>query len=361
MIKINVNNECFAKTYIDAHNNLRDNVRFYETGESLIEISCGSGDIGFFDHLAAGFSYDALHQMQEETVVVYVEGLHYIVPYIDQIPTNKKYIFMCHNHWDWKKYQFPFEYTVIECNFHFWDRLFTHFNLYNFNFFTPLHYDFECEKPYHFYAPVGMKRFPRDVIVEKLNRSSYKNYILRYQGYDLGAQDYPRLNVEKTRDGDKFDQWRGIPGFEKHYVTLSEMIPLETMNRARVTVPVETQITYQDSFFYTEKTIKCLITGAPFVCYSNQHHMRNLREQLGFETYHTLWDESYDEILDHEQRAQTIVDLLDSLRDFDWQVAKPELLRIKHHNMYNIFSLRDRERKVFVQNSDRLKKFLGRE
>jgi hypothetical protein len=88
--------------------------------------------------------------------------------------------------------------------------------------------------------------------------------------------------------------------------------------------------------------------------------MKNLRA-LGFETYHSLWDESYDNIQDHEQRARAIVDLLESLRNFDWESAKPELLKIKHHNMYNVFNLRDRERKVFVQNSDRLKKFLGRE
>ena len=361
MIKINVNNDCVARAYIDAHNNLRDNIKFYETDDKLVELECGPGDIGFFDHLAAGFRYDALHHVPEKTVVVYVEGLHHIVPYVDHIPTDKRYIFMCHNQWDWQQYQFPFEYTVIECNFHFWDRLFTHFNLYNFNFFTPLHYDFDCNKPYHFYAPVGLKRFPRDVIVEKLQSLTYKNYILRYQGYDLGATGYQRLQVEAMRDQDHFGSWQSFAGFEKHYVSLSEMIPLQTMNQSRLTLPVETQITYPHSFFYTEKTIKCLITGAPFVCYSNQNHMKNLRERLGFETYRDLWDESYDDILDHEQRGQAIVDLLESLKNFDWQAAKSELLRIKHHNMYNVFRLRDRERQVFVQNSNRIKEFLGRE
>ena len=361
MIKINVETDCATKSYIDAHNNLRDNVRLYETGEKLVELECAPGDIGFLDHSAAGLRYDELHHMPEKTVAVYVEGLHYIVPYMDQIPKDKRYIFMCHNHWDQKQYQFPFDYTVIECNFHFWDRLFTHFNLYNFNIFTPLHYDFDCNKPYHFYAPVGQRRYPRDTIVNLLQKSTYTDYILRYQGVDLGQINYDRLAIESTRDGEKFDHCQGLPGFEKHYVTLSEMIPLKTMNQCRLTVPVETQITYPHSFFYTEKTIKCLITGTPFVCYGNQYHMKNLREKLGFETYHSLWDESYDDILDHEQRAQAIVDLLESLKDFDWDAAKPELLRIKHHNMYNIFNLRDRERRVFVQNSNKLKEFLGRE
>jgi hypothetical protein len=360
MINVDVKTDCIAKEYINAHNNLKDNIELYETGESLVGLECGPGDIGFFDHSAAGLSYRDLHNITEQTVAISVEGLHYIVPYLDQIPSDKKYIFMCHNQWDPDAYQFPFEYTVVECNFHFWDRLFTHFNLYNFNMFTPLHYNFDCNKPYHFYAPVGQKRYPRDTIVDLLQQSSYSNYILRYQGVDLGQTDYERLAIESTRDGQKFDHWRGLPGFEKHYVTLSEMIPLKTMNQARLTVPVETQITYLHSFFYTEKSIKCLITGAPFVCYSNQYHMKNLRS-LGFETYHSLWDESYDNIQDHDQRAQAIMDLLELLRNFDWEAAKPEFLRIKHHNMYNIFNLRDRERKVFVQNSDRLKKFLGRE
>lgn len=360
MIKFDAPRDSVFGAYISSHQNLCDNVDFYETGDALVLLEFGSGDIDFVDHVSDPNALKTLKDKKADTVAIYTEGLHYIVPYLNDIPANKRYIFICHNHWDWSEYQFPFEYTVVECNFHFWDRLFTHLNLYNFNFFTPLHYDFDCDKPYHFYAPVGLKRVPRDVIVDKLSKSLYQNYILRYQGRDLGSTDYQRLEIERCRDGEGFDNWQGFPGFEKHYVTLSEMIPLKTMNQARITVPVETQITYSHSFFYTEKTIKCLITGAPFVCYSNQHHMKNLRH-LGFQTYNELWDESYDSIQDHRQRADAIVSLLESLRSFDWDAAKPKLLQIKHHNLYNVFCLRDREREVFKQNSDRLKKFLGRE
>lgn len=361
MIAIDIQHDCTAKTYVESNQNLRDNIRFYETGEDIIDLQLGSGDIGFFDH-NQGFKYDGLHDLPEKTVVVLVEGLHWITPHLDEIPRDKRYIFMTSNSWNVDDYQWPFEYTIVECNFHFWDRLFTHFNLYNFNFFTPLHYDFDCAKPYHFYAPVGQKhRAYRSLIVNKLQSVNYDNFILRFHGQNLGANNYDRLSIESTRDDQHFNAWQGLPGYEKHYVTLSEMIPLRTMNQCRLVVPVETQIEYSSSFFYTEKTIKCLITGAPFVCYSNQYHMKNLREQLGFETYHSLWDESYDSIQDPEQRAQAIVDLLDRLRDFDWESARPELLRIKHHNMYNVFNLRDRERRVFIQNSKRIKEFLGRE
>jgi hypothetical protein len=133
------------------------------------------------------------------------------------------------------------------------------------------------------------------------------------------------------------------------------------MSQARLTLVVETQINYLGSFFHTEKTMKCIVTGTPFVCYANQYHLKNLREKVGFQTYSSLWDESYDNIEDPYKRSVAIVKLLNQLQNFDWESARPELLRIAQHNMYNIFQFRNKERSIFIQNSNNLKKFLGRE
>jgi hypothetical protein len=46
-------------------------------------------------------------------------------------------------------------------------------------------------------------------------------------------------------------------------------------------------------FWFTEKTANCLATGKPFVLVSGQYSLHRLRE-MGFQTFHSVIDESYD-------------------------------------------------------------------
>ena len=47
-------------------------------------------------------------------------------------------------------------------------------------------------------------------------------------------------------------------------------------------------------FFPTEKIWKPILAGIPFVCIATQNFLKRVRD-LGFKTYDTVWDESYDE------------------------------------------------------------------
>jgi hypothetical protein len=69
---------------------------------------------------------------------------------------------------------------------------------------------------------------------------------------------------------------------------------------------------------------------------------------LGFKTYSTLFDESYDDILDINQRMQSVIDLINHLKNitFDIQALK----QIQEHNLINLIKLR---------NQDTYEKFLG--
>ena len=362
MIKINATPDTYVANYIISHQQLRDNIRLYETGENIIDLQIGPGDIDFHDSVTGGPHNDLLHQCEQDIVAVWIEGLHSILDDISIFPKNKKYIFFCSYSWDYDLYRFPFEYTVLECNFHCWDRLFSYFNLYHFNFFTQLQYDFESPKPYEFYAPIGARRPARDIFVQHLlDNIEFDNFVLSYQGQNLGKTDYYRLAIEYEKINNQFDCMSMFAGYEKYYVSLAELVPIKTMSQARLTLIVETQINYLGSFFHTEKTMRCITTGTPFVCYANQYHLKNLREKMGFQTYSSLWDESYDNIEDPHKRSVAIVKLLNQLQNFDWESARPELLRIAQHNMYNIFQFRNKERSIFIQNSNKLKKFLGRE
>jgi hypothetical protein len=59
--------------------------------------------------------------------------------------------------------------------------------------------------------------------------------------------------------------------------------------------------TRTDHFFVTEKTVRPIVAGMPFVMISNRGFMRRLR-QIGFQTFHPYIDESYDHISNDHQR-----------------------------------------------------------
>jgi dCMP deaminase len=65
------------------------------------------------------------------------------------------------------------------------------------------------------------------------------------------------------------------------------------------------QIPAANTVFFTEKTARPLIWGMPFFLHAGQYALQSLRE-LGFQTFDSLWDESYDLIYDPETRAAAL-------------------------------------------------------
>lgn len=62
-------------------------------------------------------------------------------------------------------------------------------------------------------------------------------------------------------------------------------------NRYQIEVVSETDSI--DNFWFTEKTANCLATGKPFVLVSGQYSLHRLRN-MGFQTFESVLDESYD-------------------------------------------------------------------
>jgi hypothetical protein len=67
--------------------------------------------------------------------------------------------------------------------------------------------------------------------------------------------------------------------------------------------------TTQNEWFPTEKTYKSLMLGHPFVVYGGQHSLAKIRE-LGFETFGSCIDESYDSVPYPQERADHLVQSL---------------------------------------------------
>jgi len=194
--------------------------------------------------------------------------------------------------------------------------------------FTNKNIDFTSPKSNIFMSTIGSIRKERNVLLEELKSVlTYDNFIFRYSAVDYGIES-SHLDILSISPN-QFDPYMDI--LPEFYFNVSSSIPIQMYNSAYFNLLVETDIDYPNSFFITEKTVKTLLTRLPFVVYSTPLFLKNLRK-LGFKTYNTLWDESYDEELDYVQRVKKIAKLCNELGNFDWQKHLHELEAIGNHN-----------------------------
>ncbi len=84
----------------------------------------------------------------------------------------------------------------------------------------------------------------------------------------------------------------------------------------------------------TEKTFKPILYKQPFIMLGPPGMLKKLRE-LGFKTFHDVWDESYDDTLDHTERFYKVLDLCEKIRQWPQTrkvLAMQECKNIVEHN-----------------------------
>jgi hypothetical protein len=86
--------------------------------------------------------------------------------------------------------------------------------------------------------------------------------------------------------------------------------------------------TLGDTFFPTEKTVRPIMAGKPMIVYGPKNFLTRLRS-LGFETYNSCWDESYDQ-LEGPQRWEAIKKILDQVQ------TDQHTTQIAQHNRENL-------------------------
>lgn len=262
------------------------------------------------------------------------EGLH-SMRLFNRYSKNKKYIIFSNGYWDTDYHKFPFQYDLVHSNFVLLEMADTYNSPNRFCYYTDKSYNFNSNKAYSFISTIGNVRTERDLLVQELSQlHPRRKFILRYSGQDL-AEPSDHLDVITFEQG-KFDPYTTM--LEKYYHNVSQSLPMDMYNAARFNLVVETDIDYQRCFFLTEKTVKVLLTGMPFVSISHPEFLSEIR-RLGFHTYHNLWDESYDLELDYTARVAKVVELCDKLCDFDWDANRSELELIKLKNQANFLNL----------------------
>jgi hypothetical protein len=93
---------------------------------------------------------------------------------------------------------------------------------------------------------------------------------------------------------------------------------LKYYNQFSIEIVCETYC-YGDCFFPTEKTIRPIAAGKPFVIFGPVDFLKRLQE-LGFETYNKFWDESYDSLegVARWQAIQSVLSYIQQQHSSDW-------------------------------------------
>ena len=85
---------------------------------------------------------------------------------------------------------------------------------------------------------------------------------------------------------------------------------------------IVTETCFSDGqIFFTEKILKPMMCLQPFIVLSSPNYLKKLKG-LGFKTFDSIWDESYDSIIDNEDRLIKIFDLI--LEISNWSLEECE-------------------------------------
>jgi hypothetical protein len=124
--------------------------------------------------------------------------------------------------------------------------------------------------------------------------------------------------------------------------SISPFIPWDIYNRCRYSIICETLGT-GDCFFLSEKTAKALYAGRVFLMFSNCNFLAGLRN-LGFETFGSVIDESYDaNPLDFE-RFTRVMEQMVELSKQDYGKVMNKLQPVIEHNHNRLFELQKEKR-----------------
>lgn len=277
------------------------------------------------------------------------EGLNYISVY-NEYDKNKHYLLFA-PWFDQTKIKLPISYTPIWYSHLLFNTVDDYASSKSWYYHINRSYTFDYPKPCLFTTIAGEKTqrlLVKDTLINNLEKNSF---IFRYGGQDFGR------NINNVDIVDA-----SAPGFvdvpqavesqfphihnEPHHIYW-KLISTAAHNMSYFNLVLESDMG-NHRFFMTEKTIKPLLIGQPFVIYAGQGFLQHVKD-LGFETFGALWDESYDQESDCEKRATMIAELCIRLKDFDWAGRRDQLQTICVKNQLRIHNLGAVAQREFVE------------
>jgi len=130
-----------------------------------------------------------------------------------------------------------------------------------------------------------------------------------------------------------------LPQHSKEYprMGLDQTIHPLPYEHSKINVATETVTERTNKPFITEKIWKPIICYQPFVVLGYCHYLKDLKS-MGFKTFDSVWDESYDNIIDTYQRADSIAELMQKIKNIDSDALYEQTDSIRKHNRDRFFN-----------------------
>lgn len=258
---------------------------------------------------------------------------------LEQYSKAKHYIIF--TQWvDQSKIELPANCTLVAHNYLLFDLAREYYNPNSWYYYSDKTYKFEQSKPCLFAHVSSSHNKRRDGLRDKFIQQQLDtdNYIFRYGGHDYG-KNINGIDIATAGTQQECRTQLSTTGIDAHFMWRSAGLPV--FNMAHFNLVIETYKGYavEDHYFFmTEKTVKPLLVGQPFVIMAAPGWLAKLRE-LGFKTFDALWDESYDQEADEQKRLDMIANLCADLGQFDWLGNQPELKNICNHNRTHFLNM----------------------
>jgi hypothetical protein len=257
---------------------------------------------------------------------------------LNNLPKNKHYIIFSGSYPN-GPVDISLDHTLICYESILGDMLDLHCSTKNAFFYTDRSYHFDYPKPMQFVTFNAVPRQHRQQFADWLPELSYQNFIFRLNQQDLGqpandldAVDFAQTELDLAQWFDSSAQHTPVP-----HLHMLGRIPNRMLDQAYFNLVLESDFNFA-THYTTEKVIRPLMLGMPFVLASTPGHLLRLRD-MGFKTYNSLWDESYDLETLNTQRLRQVFDLVQSLGQFDWHQYREELEQIGLHNRAHFLNL----------------------
>lgn len=324
-----------------------DHVDYYQSVQSIltdvpkIKFEFGDNGIPVYDI----FEFYNNRKIEFDSVnVIVVETLAQFRTIARLLDKEKKYIIFSESFWDTKKYNFDINYQliympwdIVDCQNRLANRSSLYFHLLDLNFFS------NYNPRYTFLCLAGRSKNWRDVFIDTLmSQIDLSDTLTSYYGNCLGNTDLLEIDLDynrsasKTEFENKFYQPIQIPD-STHKYNLSYFTKNQLFYLTKFSLIVETEAELEE-YHVTEKTLKCIMLGHPFVVMGTPGYLKFLHS-LGFTTYSELFDESYDSVMDLDQRMHAVIELTKRLCTQDFDIDK--LKEIQNKNLNALIKLRD--------------------
>ena len=186
-------------------------------------------------------------------------------------------------------------------------------------------------KPYYFDALLGAGKPHKDYLAKQIRDGQLENKILLRHGY----KDFIFPQTITEGHGASLTNYKGWG------CLLSTIIPMDIYNQTAYSIVGETEWD-NGHFFLTEKTSKCLMSRRLFVMFSGQYWLRTFRD-LGFKTFNSVIDESYDDIENSFERWAKAYAQVKYLCTLDQTEVLNEIRPILEYNYDLLWSTKWRE------------------